>query len=105
MVNTIKYQFVKRGHEKTPVENQIQKVEKINKSVLLAEQNKRKALCLTLSVTYNRTLSNIKKTLQPHWHLLKIDLTLEDTFQQTPVIAFRRNQNLIGQMVECSFKK
>ena len=34
-----------------------------NKSVLLAEQNKsKKALCLTWSVTYNRTLSNIKNT-------------------------------------------
>ena len=73
-INTIKDQFVKHGYEKTLLENQIKKVTKLDRSVPLAEQNKsKKALCLPLSVTYNRTL-------QKHWHLLKIDPTLEHTF-------------------------
>ena len=72
----IKNKFVKRGYEKSLNENQIEKVAKLNRSVLLAEQNKnQKASCLPLSVTYNRTLPNIKNILQQHWHLLKKDST------------------------------
>ena len=62
---------------------------------LFAEQNKRKkASCLPLSAPYNRTLRNIKNILQQHWHLLKLDSTLEETYQQIPILAFRRNQNI-----------
>ena len=35
-----------------------------------------------------------KNILQQHWQLLKIDPTLEDTFQQIPILAFWRNRNL-----------
>ena len=76
------------------IENQIKKVAKLDRSVL-AEQNKNsKASCLPLWVTYNRTLPNIKNILQQHWNLLKIDPTLEETFQQNPILAFCRNWNL-----------
>ena len=79
--------------KKILVENQIEKVKKLDISVLLVEQTKSKeASCLPVSATCNRTLSNI--LLQQHWHLLKIDQTLEDTFQQTLILAFRWNRNL-----------
>ena len=49
---------MKRGYEKIFIQNQI---EKLDKSVFLVEQNEsKKAPHLRLSVTYNRTLSNIK---------------------------------------------
>ena len=54
----------------------------------------KRASCVPSSVTYNRTLSNIKNVLQQHWHLLKTDSTLEEIFQQTPILAFRSNRNL-----------
>ena len=48
-INTIKDQFVKRGYEKTLTENQIEKVSKLDRSVLLAEKSKsKKASCLPL---------------------------------------------------------
>ena len=63
-INTIKDQFVKHGYEKTLIGNQIEKVTKLDESVLLEEQNKsKKASCFPLSVTYNSTLSNIKNIL------------------------------------------
>ena len=94
-INTIKDQFVKRGYEKTLIKNQMEKVAKLDRSVLLAEQNKsKKASCLPLTVTYNRALPSIKSILQQHWHLLKIDSTLEETFQQTPILAFGGSRNL-----------
>ena len=52
--DTIKDQFIKRRYEKTLVENQIKKVEVLDRSVLLVEQSKvKKASCLPFSVTYN----------------------------------------------------
>ena len=66
-MNTAKDQFVKRGYEKTLIENQMGKVAKLDRSVLLAEQNKtKKVSCLPLLVTSNRTLPNIKNRLQKH---------------------------------------
>ena len=38
----MKDQFVRCGYEKTLIENQIEKVAKFDRSVLLAEQNKNK---------------------------------------------------------------
>ena len=92
----MKDHFVRRGYEKTLIENQIEKVAKFDRSVLLAEQNKnKKASCLPLSVTYNRTRPNIKNNIvQQHWHLLQTDSILEETFQQTPILAFCKNRNL-----------
>lgn len=47
--------------KKILVENQIEKVKKLDISVLLVEQTKSKeASCLPVSATCNRTLSNIK---------------------------------------------
>ena len=62
---TIKNQLVKRGYEKTLNENHIEKVAKLDWSVLLAEQSKsKKSSCLSLSVTYKRTLPNIRNILK-----------------------------------------
>ena len=93
-INTIKDQFVKCGYEETFIENQIEKVAKLDRSVLLAEKNKsKKILCFPLSVTYNRTFPNIKNILQQHWNLLKRVTVSEETFQPTPILVFRRNRN------------
>ena len=51
-INIIKGQCVKHGYEKTLIENQIERVVKLNSNSLLVEQNKSKTpLCLPLSVT------------------------------------------------------
>ena len=39
-------------------------------------------------MTYNKALP------KEHWYLLKLDPTLEDTFQKTQILAFRRNSNI-----------
>ena len=41
-----------------------------------------------------RTLPNIKNMLKQRWQLLKIDPTLENTSQHTPILAFGINRNL-----------
>ena len=54
-INTIKDQFVKRGYEKTLIENHIEKVAKLDRSVLLAEQNKSKKALSVLITGHSQT--------------------------------------------------
>ena len=54
-INTIKDQFVKRGYEKTLIENHIEKVAKLDRSVLLAEQNKNKKALSVLITGHSQT--------------------------------------------------
>ena len=63
-INTIENQFLKRGYEKILIENQIEKVAKLDRSVFLRNKISEKASCFPLSVTYNRALPNIKNILQ-----------------------------------------
>ena len=73
-----KDKFVKSVYEKPLFENQMEKVEKLDRSVLLTEQNESKTSSyFPLSVTYNRALP------KEHWHRLKLDPTLEYPFEQT----------------------
>ena len=103
-INITKDQFVKRGYEKTLIENQTKKVAKLDRSVLLVELNKSKnASCLPLAVTFNRKASKHNKHTSTTlaWHLLKIDSTLEETFQQALILAFCRNRNL-NDIIGCN---
>ena len=95
----IVYRFSKRGSVKTFVENQIEAVGKLDRSVLLAEKKKiMKVSCLPLSVTWNSKFPNIKNILQQQWYLQKIEPTSENTIQQpqqtNKSLAFRKKEQL-----------
>ena len=49
---------------------------------------------LTLCVTYNKTLPNIKKIFEKHWRILNVNPELKKVFQNKPLLAFRNNKNL-----------
>ena len=44
--------------------------------------------------TYNRTLPDIKRAVNKHWGILKVNRDFEQDFTKLPIIAFRRNRNL-----------
>ena len=44
--------------------------------------------------SYNRTLTNINKTVNRNWNMLQINTELHKIFQATPMIAFKCSQNL-----------
>ena len=54
---------------------------------------------LTLCVTYNKILPNIKSILEKDWHILNVNPELKKVFESKPLLAFRKNKNL-GQMIE-----
>ena len=69
-IDTIKDQFVKLGYEKTLVDSSFEKVEKLDRSVHLAEQNKsKKASRLPLSVAYNRALPPVENRPKIRGHV------------------------------------
>ena len=68
---------------------------------LQKKSKSKKTSCLPLSDTYSRAFSNIKNILQCHWHLLQKDPELQETFQQTQIVAFHRNQNVMDA-IGCS---
>ena len=51
-------------------------------------------------MTFNKTLPNIRSAIDKTWNILQINKELAQTFQEKPIIAYRRNPNLrdmIGQ--------
>ena len=61
---------------------------------MLTPKTTQKAQVLPLTVTYNRTLPNIKQIIQNHWSILKTNKALEKTFSVDPIIAFRKIKSL-----------
>ena len=49
---------------------------------------------IPLILTYNRTLPDIKRAVNKHQDILKINRDFEQIFAELPIIAFRRNKNL-----------
>ena len=72
------------------MKDEIDKVDNIDRKELLRkkEENiKDKIPCL---ITYNRKLPMMRK----QWNVLQINPKLQETFQNNPFVAFKRNKNL-----------
>ena len=73
----LKKQLIKKGYPETMVNEEIQKATNQNRTGLLNRQKTETGNHLTLCVTYNRTLRNIKKILEKHWHILNVNPELK----------------------------
>ena len=50
---------------------------------------------MTSSLTHNPVLPNIKEVINKHWHILSIDSSCKEIFNNLqPMIAIRKNINL-----------
>ena len=49
---------------------------------------------LSLVLTFNKILPNIKNVIGKHWHILSINENLRKVFDKRPFTAYRRNTNL-----------
>ena len=63
-------------------------------ALLTSEQKIANKPGIPLILKLNRTLPNIKKIIDEHWHLLQINPQLKNAFQGKPIIAYKRNRNL-----------
>ena len=97
----LQVQFTKRGYDSSLIETEIKKIKLLDSKDSLTPKTTQKAQVLPLTVTYNRTLLNIKQIIQNHWSILKTNKALEKTFSVEPIIAFRKNKGL-KQLIEGS---
>jgi len=92
--NTLKEKLLERGYDQNLIENQINKVDAFDRNQLLTKKKKATLNRIPISLTYNRTLPNIKSILQKNWNILQINPSLQTVFENHPVIAYRKNRNL-----------
>ena len=90
LLNTL----TKRGYNKTDTTIQINRAITIPRNELLNKIKTSNTERLPLTVTYNRTLPDLKTIIDKNWHILQIEPKLKEIFAEPPILAFKRNKNL-----------
>ena len=90
----IKQKFLDRQYKEEVLDEQIKKVDRTERKELFTCKEKSNKNRISLSITYNRTLPNISKIVNRNWNILQINTEFHGVFQATPMIAFKRSQNL-----------
>ena len=90
LLNTL----TKRGYNKTDTTTQINRAITIPRNELLNKIKTSNTERLPLTVTYNKTLPDLKTITDKNWHILQIEPKLKEIFAEPPILAFRTNKNL-----------
>ena len=86
---------MEKEYKENNIRNQIEKVDNLDRSILLNKTNTIWKNVIPFLVTYCPTLRNIREIINKHWHFLSINNTFVNVFKATPVIAFCKNTSLI----------
>ena len=87
--------FVEKGYNESTVRKQIERVDHLDRSLLLKNCKPKYKDSIPFSVTYNSVLPNIKEVINKHWHILNIDSSFKEIFNSLQLmIAFRKNTSL-----------
>ena len=87
--------FVEKGYNELTVRRQIERVDHLDRSLLLKHCKPKRKDAIPFSLTYNPVLPNIKEIINKHWHILSIDSTFKEILNNLqPMIAFRKNKSL-----------
>lgn len=90
----------KRGYSGKAIERQLQKVDTLKRSDLLADRCKdRKEDRVPLVLTYSKHLPDIHKIVRRHMHVLSRSERMVQVFQTPPLVAYRRDKNLCDVLV------
>ena len=96
----IKQKFLDRQYKEEVLDEQIKKVDRIErKELFTCKEKMNNKNRIPLSITYNRTLPNISKIMNRNWNILQINTEFHEVFTATPMIAFKRSkilQEIIG---------
>ena len=90
----IKQKFLDRQYIEEVLDEQIKKVDRIERKELFTCKEKNSKNRIPRSITYNRTLPNISKIVNRNWNILQINTEFHGVFQATLMIAFKRSRNL-----------
>ena len=89
----LKKQRIKKGYSEFMVNEEIQKATNQDRTRLLNKEKTETRNHLTLCITYNKNVPNIKTILEKHWQILNVNSELQKVFDK-PLSAFRKIKNL-----------
>ena len=78
----------------TDTTTQINRAFSISRNELLNKIKTSNTESLSLTVTYKRTLPDLKIIIDKNWHILQTEPKLKGTFAGPLILAFKRNKNL-----------
>ena len=90
LLNTL----TKRSYNKKHTTTQINRAISIPRNELLNKIKISNTERSQFTVTYNRTLTDLKAIIDKNWHILQIEPKLKEIFAEPPILAFKRNKNL-----------
>ena len=87
--------FVEKGYNQSTARKQIERVDYLNRSLLLKNYKPKPKDSIPFSVTYNSILQNIREIINKHWHILNIDSSFKEIFNSSQLmIAFWQKHKL-----------
>ena len=90
----MKKQLIKKDYPEAIVNEEIQKATNQDRTGLSNKEKTETENHLTLCITYNRNLPNIKTILEKHWHVLNVNPEYKKVFKNKSLLALRKNKNL-----------
>ena len=96
----LKKQLRKRGYSGKLIEQQLQKVDKMDRGKLLENRNKKnQSDRVPLVLTYSKLLPDVRTILRKHQATLHKSERIREVFDKPPLLAFRRDKNLCDVLV------
>ena len=87
--------FFEKGYNESIVRKQIGRVDHLDKSLLLNHFKPKLKDSIPFLAIYTPVLPNIKEIINKHWHILSIDSSFKEVFNNLrPMIVFRKNASL-----------
>ena len=102
----IKNHLKNRGYHGNFVENELQKVDKLERQNLLSYRNKKKSMeRVPLVLTFSKGLPNVRNILRKHMPTLHTSDRLKNVFPTQPILAYKRDNNLQDILVHKKHNK
>ena len=93
--------FMKRGYDKSKLDESINEVLKIERSLLLEDKPREKKDPQIIFVTnWHQNLSTMPSILKKYFHILENDHKTSKIFTNKPLVAFRRPKNIGNYLVK-----
>ena len=93
-MQTLEERFKKRGYPTANTPLLKSKATGVPRDTLLVDKPKEQTSRTPFTTTYNKAHPPIQEIINRHWHILKTHEEIAPTFEEKPVVAFRRNKNL-----------
>ena len=90
----LKQNFIERGYKEHILNDEIDKVDNIDRKDLLSKKEKNIKDRTSCLINFNRKLPMMRKIINKHWNFLQINPGLEEIFQNNPFVAYKKNKNL-----------